>query len=574
MSHSTKDLSARDLHIQAWQAIHHYVDSSLAEKVVLPTIVLNFLVELGLSVDSGALVQLGVADCGYPAIEPWRSVARLYRFADARCVVYEPTAQELEVYAEEQLLMKIADLDLLQVISQLSTEDPVNPELTVQICQKTVMHAQAVIDELQQDTVKEIHPSPDGTATVAVETLAALALHRRVWSTLHFCVKHSADVVASLPARYVTFMVEVGRALASFPESRLVSYPDAVLLKTLYRQCQLGRDLLLSYNLYDRQLVIESDDPASADPAQTSVCNFSFDSVLGMLHQYETACSADTEAVLLATVQAAIVTLGGTVPPSKTGVPSRRTQVRLMTSSPSEPPPETAQIAAEMTMALWQSWGLDSQAVLGAVARAVEEALPVIEEDRVSARITRQRLMVERLNDYLEGEGRSKAIVKLPSAYADYMFTLSALYATFKNLSEEPIMIFEELHAGLLDVLAQQGKSDNWQAYYNNASSTLKLTTLLYPYQSRAIEQHLAWADARNAFVSIEPLLEADAKDSRWPVRVTVNAPWDFEIERLILDRFERRYKEAKTLDPISHQVLEALDPLVQAVFNQLKGGI
>lgn len=225
-------------------------------------------------------------------------------------------------------------------------------------------------------------------------------------------------------------------------------------------------------------------------------------------------------------------------------------------------------------MALWQSWGLDSQAVLGAVARAVEEALPVIEGDRIGSMIARQRLMVERLNDYVQLCGQSKAVVRLPSAYADYQSTLAALYVTFKDLGEEPILIFEELHGKYLTALAQQGKSDNWQAYYNSASSTLKLTTLLYPYASRAVEKHLPWNDARNAYIGLEPLLEAEPKDSRWPVRVTVNAPWDFEIEQLILDRFERRYKEAGTLDPISLQVLEGLNSMVEACLQQLKEGV
>lgn len=424
-----------------------------------------------------------------------------------------------------------------------------------------------------------------------MDAVTSQTLHVKAWRVIRQYVRSSLVEKVELPAVYIDFIVALGRyADSSFTirmDGRYNVYPFLNgwrNVSDVYRQCKARR---LVYDTADQELVAYSGDQAvlkitGLDFMQIVTRLLSEDQPdldLTLAICIETAPYAEAVCDWVPPEQAAAIVEGPDVPSKvdeevMTKEAPKRQQLRLMTSSPSEPPPETAQIAAEMTMALWRSWGLDSQAVLGAVARAVEEALPIIEEDQITARLARQRLMVERLNDYLEGEGRSKAIVKLPSAYADYLFTLAALYATFKDLGEEPIMIFEELHSGFLEVLAKQGKAEGWQAYYNSASSTLKLTTLLYPYQSRAIEQHLAWADARNAFVSIEPLLEADAKDSRWPVRVTVNAPWDFEIERLILDRFERRYKEAKTLDPISHQVLEALDPLVQAVFNQLKGGI
>ena len=415
-------------------------------------------------------------------------------------------------------------------------------------------------------------PEPVAATGLSQDVQEALDLHRRAWSALQFHVQHTTDSVVTIPDTYVTFMVAVGRALASFPADRLVNYPDAVLLNTLYRHHQEQYDVLVSYDVTAKQLQIELDDPRTDAPARVSRSVFTFESVLGLLDRYQTDCSQDTQEVLLATVYAANQVLGRKVVVAEEA--PKRQQLRLMTPSPSEPPPETAQIAAEMTMALWQSWGLDSQAVLGAVARAVEEALPVIEGDRIGSMIARQRLMVERLNDYVQLCGQSKAVVRLPSAYADYQSTLAALYVTFKDLGEEPILIFEELHGKYLTALAQQGKSDNWQAYYNSASSTLKLTTLLYPYASRAVEKHLPWNDARNAYIGLEPLLEAEPKDSRWPVRVTVNAPWDFEIERLILDRFERRYKEAGILDPISLQVLEGLDSMVEACLQQLKEGV
>lgn len=492
---SIEHTQCREHHIAAWKALTAYVTDQKQVEIELPKVAVDFFIALGRVALNIPEVTEELEKPGarvYPIIRLFPLITGLYADNVSSHFVYDTIGQSLEVYQGERILLSFYAGDFSHHIEGLQSKTLFVTELTDRVMEQTLAEAQAVVEWSNLNPTQETVVEPEVATGLSPDVQEALELHRRVWSALQSHVQHTFNSIVTIPGKYVTFMVAVGRALASIQDSQLVNYPDA------------------AKQALDRKQIVPEEEPKAQ-------------------------------------------------------------QVSLMTPSLSEPPPETAQIAAEMTMALWRSWGLNSQAVLGAVARAVEEPLPVIEGDRIGSMIARQFLMAERLNDYVRFYSQSKAVVKLPSAYADYLLTLAALYVTFRDLSEEPVLIFEELHSKYLAALSQQGKSDNWQAYYNSVSSTLKLTTLLYPYTFRAVEKHLPWNDARNSYISFEPLLEAEPKDSRWPVRVTVNAPWDFEIERLILGRFERRYSEAGTLDPISLQVLESLDSMVKVCLQQLK---
>lgn len=538
------------IHTEAWQAIQRYVSGSTAERIVLPAVYQDFIIALG----RYAEVSSTDSSRGYPYLKSWEVLANVYKTAEADRLVYVTATRALELYRADFLLATEIELDITRIIAWLQQQDTMPSQGHRSLCETVALYAQRAGEYASTSSaigtgIGPLAKLPMHAATpvaypdAILRFLDALGAHRRVWSSLMYHVAYPSgplEVPVRIPTHYVDFIVEVGRALVA-RGNRVVHYPDAMLMSTYFHLVERGAAVALTYHTPTRmmQLVISKDD----QPDEVSHTAFTFENVLTMLDGFKLDVSADTQAVITQTHEAALVCLAG------------EPEVNLARQAV----PQTREAALEMTQALWRSWGF-GEVDITVVDQAVATDRPVSEADRLLAMVENQRRMLENLGEQISQS--SSVVVPLPAAYAKFLTTTAALYKVWSSGPGDVTCSFGDLHLSFYQELVQT--ESDWEVHYNQVSSMLKISTVAYNYVKQATDRYKPLDGGKAGYVQHEPLSTKDSDTPHWPVRITVAAPWDFQIELLMLNRLEKALNDSDALDLTTLQVLEALDPLVQ----------
>ena len=559
MQTNQPSLVCRDAHIAAWKAIWIRFQKSSLTKIQVDQDIVDFVIALGKThLDISSVTEPTVEH--YPHIANWASISSLFSYSNATELVFDMIDFKFRVYSCGVLIMTTGRVAFNGIVNRLKTDPLCQIQYTFDLMEHTFMSAQAVFAKLGTqlaETADSIELIPS--------FLEALESHRRIWSSLALhCTmpKDPESTPVSIPKRHVEFMAEVGRVLASYPDTQNVCYPDGMMMIELYHFNTPEFDIDLAYSKEDKRMIITLSE--GDQPPTTSHCVFTFESVLGMLDSFKEKASKETQDVIIKTYAAARACLAGK--PITLPAP-----MSLLGN------PENVKRVAELTLELWQHWKVDLNKAVSALGPAIEScipaieaAAPVIEQDPVTAMIARQRLMLERIALWVVSS--DEPIVKLPDAYAKFLLVYAGLY---ESLPEGDWAIFEELHAGYFKVIAP---ADDWKAWYNKSCSVLTLTSLADAIHKNAVPKVVHWSeDSRKkyCFVSFEPMLTKRQRSLPfWSVKVSAHSPWDFGIEMMLLDRLERRLKDADQVDELTLKTLEALDPVVQNCLEEIRKGL